>query len=536
MSPRFLCIWLLSGVLVFANLRGSSQKSKDPSEIAKDPSEIAKNQFEADMKVRGEITVMAELQAEIQRMGSWDAVKANNQDPIKMFKLVHFREKFVLDLLKEIQGDSLHFTWPEKIPGSRSPTSDFDVPIWVKKTDNLDSLGDDVKAAKLFAERVEKVFKGPPGKIFDTNIYVKEFSFKSLPFRGSSLYDTSNQDVAALTKLRRYMTVIEWDSYVKKIDSYKTTDGEMDLNQQQSDRYAESKVNLDEADVKHILSRKILFDKLADNAQQQEFKVARSDEEAFSIIESAIREADFDRVLGAEYALYLEGMEKVRAKQIELKRIELSPPDNNPSSEETLKWTNEKKALREGIKLSRAEAVYFAPEAYSSEGAFFHVVLYEQGGYKASVLEHLTPFDLFCSMNEQAGDFFKDVNFHYKDDMATALYQSSKYLKRFYDSIELLSQKISSKWEGVRNVKDIQEAIQPLYEIRKKGLSSAEKGKQATMYVENVDKKFNELLGKNVAQITSKVMEHLAKVNAEFRDKFTLRPHLSAGNEGTGST
>eukprot|EP00397_Hematodinium_sp_SG-2012_P006492 GEMP01006524.1.p2 GENE.GEMP01006524.1~~GEMP01006524.1.p2 ORF type:complete len:550 (+),score=113.35 GEMP01006524.1:65-1714(+) len=519
MTPQVVWLWIMIGALALDD----------------DPSSMARRQFEEELRTPpGEEEVMGKLKDDIIELGSWDAVKERYQDPVEMYKRVHFREKYVLDLLKDIKRThNLRFTWPDDPPGSRSPTSDFDLTIAVENTasvnhliDDEAHLSDDVKAARLFFQIIKEVFHASPAKIFDTNIYVRNFSFH--PFRRSSSFSRWTQDVAALTKIRRYMGSSEWNSFVDAIVS-----GNRDPH---SGRYADFRVNLDEADATHILYRKLLFHKLAegDTALQQQFQQAKSDDAAFSIIESTIQKTDVDRVLEAEYTLFLDGMGKVREKQIALKRMRLNPPNSDSKSEETRQWWRNKEALDEDIRRTTAEATYFAPEAYSSEGAFFHIVRYEQAGKDASALAHITTFELLCSMNEQAGDFLKDVNFHYKDDPASALVQSSKYLKRFYDAIALLDRKIhlqlgTRDWEGVGNVRDIVSAIEPLVDIRRQIASNIVKNQKALEFVAQ-DHAFGAVFGRHVYEIVSKVREHLAKMNAEFRFSFPMRPEQDAGD------
>eukprot|EP00397_Hematodinium_sp_SG-2012_P013450 GEMP01013656.1.p1 GENE.GEMP01013656.1~~GEMP01013656.1.p1 ORF type:complete len:638 (+),score=139.44 GEMP01013656.1:128-2041(+) len=502
---------------------------------------------------------IVEITAEIKELQSWDAVKAKHQgNEHEMFKRVTFRNEYVvLPTLRKIQAEyNLHIVVPrlEEIPGSRTATSDFDVAIRVPKyrrdsrddavtakwkfEESLAHLDDDVRAASLFAHIIKEKFGGFSGTIFDSNIYVRDLPGGK--FRETSSFIRATQDIAALTKVRRYTTAAEFRSIVERMDEVANNKRlsphapharqRKQVNRERQ-RYEASKTNFQVADEKTMEFAKLLFNKLrtleeGSAARTQQFQEAGSN---IDTIFPFLRDANKNLVLEAEYALYLEALAEVRAKEIQLERIKRYPPrETNADIQRAakLEWRARKQALRDEISGLIADGVYFAPEAYSSEGAFGHIVKYGQaklGAEGACVFAALTPLDLLCSMNEQAGDFSKDVNFHYKDKPATALYQSSKYLMRFYDAIDLLDRKLtdwgkSGEWDPV-HVGDIQTAIGPLYQIRKKSATESAKRREAGALV-GADSALGSVLGTNVEEISKTLLDHLAKVNAEYRSNF----------------
>eukprot|EP00397_Hematodinium_sp_SG-2012_P009439 GEMP01009523.1.p1 GENE.GEMP01009523.1~~GEMP01009523.1.p1 ORF type:complete len:650 (+),score=151.46 GEMP01009523.1:29-1951(+) len=485
---------------------------------------------------------------EIKELQSWDAMKARYQgNEHEMFKRIAFRnEHVVLPTLQSIKEKyNLHITVPslDGIPGSRTTTSDFDVAISVLKyvpdpnddpataarklTDSLAHLGDDVKAASYFFDIIKEKYGAFSGTVFDSNIYVKDIPGGRFRKTSSAIRET--QDIASLTKLRRYTTAAEFESIVGRVDTYHRTivDRQADSRREamRGELYEKSKESFQLADAKTKEFRQVLFHKLGeleveDAARRQQFLDAGSD---IDKINSFLAGADGNLVLEAEYALYLETFKKVRELEISLEQIKLVRPKDAKALDI---WNARSQRLRDDISRTIADGAFFAPEAYSSEGAFGHIVKYEQAKTaeaKALVFANLSPLDLLCSMNEQAGDFFKDVNFHYKGKPEIALYQSSKYLKRFYDAIDLLDRKLtdwgkSGEWDPV-HVGDIQTAIGPLYQIRKKSATESAKRREAGALV-GADSALGSVLGTNVEEISKTLLDHLAKVNAEYRSNF----------------
>eukprot|EP00397_Hematodinium_sp_SG-2012_P000366 GEMP01000366.1.p1 GENE.GEMP01000366.1~~GEMP01000366.1.p1 ORF type:complete len:898 (-),score=152.02 GEMP01000366.1:4658-7351(-) len=542
---------------------------------------------------------IAQFTAEIKELKSWEAVKARYQgDEHEMFKRIAFRNEYVvlgtLHKIKENYQLQIEVPELEDVPGSRTITSDFDVSIRVplyrrnsndddetdrrKFQESLEHLSDDVTAASLFVQIIDEEFGAFPGTVFDSNIYVRGLAGEF--FRQTSSSIRPAQDIAALTKIRRYTTVPQWQTMLESMDAFHEDVVSRSLSVDQDDSrhlYHASRENFQVADDKTVSFQWLLFYKLGeleagDATRMQQFQEAGSDME-HAEISAFIRGAETNLVLKAEYLIYLEGMTEVRTKQIELERIKLRPPLEGTTARR--EWADAKTNLRDAINSAIGDSMYFAPEAYLTEGAFGHVVRYEQAPSDASalavnsndrraslvgrtidryerresvtdrarVLATLSPLDMLCSMNEQAGDFFKDVNFHYRNEPEIALYQSSKYLMRFYNAIHLLNLKVderinsgaigSGRWDPL-NIGDIRDAIAPLYQIRRNPVTEEVKRTAAAQLVAD-NSALGLTLGRNVEEISQAVLGHLAKVNAEYRSIFDLfLPVPPAGTTQSG--
>eukprot|EP00397_Hematodinium_sp_SG-2012_P025229 GEMP01026339.1.p1 GENE.GEMP01026339.1~~GEMP01026339.1.p1 ORF type:complete len:639 (+),score=128.32 GEMP01026339.1:400-2316(+) len=502
---------------------------------ADEASKLAKSAFEDDVAKTGWESVKDKYIREISGMGNWDAVKKHYEnDKFSLLIRVHFREKYVLEVLSNIRGtgtSKLYFTWPDHIPGSRTPTSDFDVTIAVDPTVRtnqtlIDHFGDDVKGAELFYLEIQKHLGAPPGIAFDTNIYVDtpQLGTRYDAFRAPAfdVFLRAVQDVAALTKMCKYMTSTEWNAFKKGMADVAggTEDREM------KKRYALSLKNLEDAESMHLVYANELlakFKELAGKHQKwthlagdlgTDDKTNESLLSKVSRISKKFPELDSD----ATYSLYLSSMGTARELEIELKKRK-RPLFIDPLNEEV------EGVLKTYIRRQVAKALYFAPEAYSTDGAYMHIVLIEQLQSSRAWIR-IKPYHLLCSLNEQAGDYFKEVNFHLAGNEEAALYQGAKYLTRFYHAIELLHKKISqmnvtSAWVGVPEAESIMAAVKPLLGIRKDAFKTSDEKWHLAKNVTGASE-FQRLLGATIVEITQKVREHAATVNAKYRLQFDL--------------
>lgn len=96
-------------------------------------------------------------------------------------------------------------------------------------------------------------------------------------------------------------------------------------------------------------------------------------------------------------------------------------------------------ALKARAKKEVGEANFFASEAYLSEGPLQHIVNGKQSN-NPEVFKALKPEHFLGSINEQFGDFMKDVG-HYKSNDAEGFCQTCKYIERLLDGIALLRKK-----------------------------------------------------------------------------------------------
>ena len=108
----------------------------------------------------------------------------------------------------------------------------------------------------------------------------------------------------------------------------------------------------------------------------------------------------------------------------------------------------EKESLKVQIKKDIFTNIFFANEAYTSEGAITHVVAGSQAGLTTEQLaEKLKPTETVQSANEQLADLLKDME-HYEDEehearehggdpaavAGQAFVHASKYLERLLDA------------------------------------------------------------------------------------------------------
>jgi hypothetical protein len=136
--------------------------------------------------------------------------------------------------------------------------------------------------------------------------------------------------------------------------------------------------------------------------------------------------------------MYLDQMAEVRANQ---KKLESMP--NGP----------EKESLKLQVKKDIFTNIFFANEAYTSEGAITHIVAGSQAGLNAEELaKKLKPTETVQSANEQLADLLKDME-HYEEEehnakesggdaaavAGQAFVHASKYLERLLDATAILA-------------------------------------------------------------------------------------------------
>lgn len=126
----------------------------------------------------------------------------------------NFRKVFVDQLLASMRAAHPALIW--KSVGSMSLTSDYDITLTIPG-DPVGAIG----VVQAFNQGVAALFGAQPGTVFDTNLYVRDFSSVNAKGRGSvsGIKDTpvpekpralkkmleAGQDVAALLKQRRFM-------------------------------------------------------------------------------------------------------------------------------------------------------------------------------------------------------------------------------------------------------------------------------------------------------------------------------------------
>ena len=188
-------------------------------------------------------------------------------------------------------------------------------------------------------------------------------------------------------------------------------------------------------------------------------------------------------------------------------------------------------SLKEQAKRMLGEANFFAAEAYLSEGPLQHIVFGNQSGNLAA-MEKLKPEHFLESVNEQTGDFMKDIG-HHGHNSGEAFIQTAKYLSRMFEGITKLNGKMASISEV--NFEDIPKsvgwqdasAMKARIETDLMPIRGA-KGQYATM---NDDEKYrigaelgNTIYGSSsVNDLVSKVLAMSAKLNAMVRQEIEMR-------------
>ena len=383
-----------------------------------------------------------------------------------MWKLVQFRGKVVngeIDKLRKIYP-----TLIAKASGSEDIESDIDI------TFATPSSGDDVKAAQVFNTVIIRRFGKPAGRVFDVNIYPRDYGAIKESFKpaynvdeiedqnidepdqaGSQKLSKTDQDVATLLKQRRFLEESQFnemlqnlldqtpDEAVKKRIEKQFEEGEDIYLQTSLEKVAKIRQKVD-------LNKK-LPDELADQhrvklqeaIQQLDSLKGKGGKESLKLAQRLVPEILdlFEETFAAETmdvtdALYLEKMgslredqQKIREKQESIKGLNAqTPPAAHPgktckeAGHDLCDWgknlsdvQDELNALEVKVKKDMFTNIIFANEAIMSQGALKHVVQALQAKSLEEKLEKLgklTADDLMQSVNEQVADLFKEMK-HY---------------------------------------------------------------------------------------------------------------------------
>ncbi len=448
--------------------------------------------------------------------------------------------------------------------GSTNLESDYDLSVMMHGT-----KGKDFQVVDYFNKEFKAKYKTQPGIMFDTNLYATappEARMSDNPETPSekamAAMARSGQDVGALMKQRRFMS---WDEYE---DMMNAVLDEMESAKVAAEIVQATRTQFEEADNQYQLAQlRILEPGLAvldgfikqlsaeENkstdprrkarlkellALQKTVKAKKTDATSASgslgskLILAAVSllEGAEDVMLEVNNQIYAKAVEESRgvekdalelAKEIEELEAEINGhPKTAQDPEETELKKLEAKLAQKKIdfegKAARSkslftDSVFFANEAYHSDGPFKHVVQATQAvdsdverDYKATENESVeVPWDnldktqklklieaerkkrrdglslheCLQSFNEQLGDFIKDLHHHAeaKDEElpGTGFFRSSKYLDRLIDAVSLLDQKQAGglKAEIPGNLASLKEYRSALSE----GLLSMRKGK-----------------------------------------------------------
>lgn len=230
--------------------------------------------------------------------------------------------------------------------------------------------------------------------------------------------------------------------------------------------------------------------------------------EALAELETSLEEEDADSTLEASNLLYLEGMDEVRKLEAEaaallkeadekLEQSRTATPEGDVDVASLLAGRassarTQAEAKLEKARTKAAEAIFFAAEAYHTQGAVEHVVAGIQGSKltaeeesqardeagrsgitakeavdefikgkqkekQKAALDPVDAWSVLQSFNENVGDFFKDMEHYGKPknrpgdedalvNVGKAFVKASKYLERMFDCVGLL--KVKLQFEG----------------------------------------------------------------------------------------
>jgi|GEM_PF-4219260 len=362
--------------------------------------------------------------------------------------------------------------------GSTDLTSDYDVVL----STSSGAHGDVIALIQGFNKEIRKRLGTEPGTALDTNLYVKNFIEVEDTFAGRGTdqdplarvetflaTDRSNQDVAALMKVRRYMDQAEWDAFVAAATP---TSGDVEAN----------RIQFEEAEARFLVTQQRWVEQLlADRAALQAalpgdegaVVLARLDslldqrpddlrgaaawlQEVAHFLEEKVE----DHVLRVKYDLYLSGMSEAhgmrdRCKALEEALTEDPPdfttlplkPDELAKLQGNALWRAELKTIIDVLKTESkkqiSDSTAFAPEAYQSEGPMKQVVQAGQAN-DPRILDSMSAEQFLQSLNEQFADFLKDVHHYGRHPEGVAIYQTSKYLKRMLEARDLIGRRVAN--------------------------------------------------------------------------------------------
>lgn len=428
---------------------------------------------------------------ELFKKNDWFALKAMlhsgaiTQDA--MWDCWRYRREYVVDRL-----DELRKTYPTLIAqtsGSNDLESDIDITFAASEP------GDDVKAAAAFNRMVKAKFGKPPGRVFDVNIYPRDYNAieesinpdyninpvadRNIDQPGGAMQKMSrvDQDVATLLKQRRFLdgpAFVELmkgviagapDQATKKQIRKQFEEGEAIFLQTASEKIDRIKAQLLK-DGKPLPASLNAFDGLREKGG---LEAATQAQVLLPKVLDDLEAQHPAEVMEATDEVYLGKMAALRQDQTKI--AQLDDPAADPEQHHEGKcdkvhagvdhevWrASEADRLKAQVKKAQFTNIVFANEAYMSQGAIEHVVAGIQAkdpARKEAVLAKLTPATLVQSCNEQLADFFKDMKAveaaiaaeqdagKKRRETGAAFVHASKYLVRLLDAADILAAKFA---------------------------------------------------------------------------------------------
>jgi hypothetical protein len=412
----------------------------------------------------------------------------------QMWDCWRYRQQFVTRLIDLLRQD--YPTLIAKTSGSTDLESDIDI------TFASSAPGDDVRAAKQFNAIVKAQFGKPPGRVFDVNIYPRDYNainesinpdYAVSPIADRDIDQPTgamqklsrvDQDVATLLKQRRFLDDASFQTLMKSVVDSATDEA---TAKQISKQFEEGEdifllTTIDKIDrIKGKLagsagSPKSLpllaeYEGLKRDADKGDTKAFARAQRLLPRVLDELETAMPAEVMEATDEMYLEKMAVLREDQSRIAlledgsaRAEVHHKDGpceavHPKHDHESWRQAQAETLKAKVKKDQFTNIVFANEAYMSQGAIEHVVAGIQAKdpvKKEAALAKLTPATLMQSCNEQLADFFKDMKSSEQEIAAEkdatlkrratgeAFVHASKYLVRLLDAAQLLSEKFAA--------------------------------------------------------------------------------------------
>ncbi len=376
-----------------------------------------------------------------------------------MWKLYQYRRHYVDGLIAKLHAAHKDAGLLFKSGGSEDIESDLDITV------ASPGSGVDVVAMKAFNDQVKADFGRPPGRVFDTNLYARDYNAikDNLSARGAAGKTPDNaiaepvgamasmagidQDVATLMKQRRFLDEASFNKMWHALYDPMPEGEERERIRQRFEEAEDAYLLTAREKVLEIVKTvQARLGELPEKARRA-FEVANAEfmrinaaadgatREALPAALAAVQaqlprfldmleEAFPDEVMETTDAIYAKTMAELRANQAKVSELEshLLESTDGANCEKLHKgvahadWLAQGptaiNALKARIKQAQFTNIVFANEAYVSQGAITHIVSGAQAAdpaTKAEVLAKITPAELLQSANEQMADFYKDM-------------------------------------------------------------------------------------------------------------------------------
>lgn len=379
-----------------------------------------------------------------------------------MWKLYQYRRRFVdrtIAALQDQYGGQLLF----KSSGSEDIESDFDITVASPNS------GDDVKAMRQFNTIVRARFGRPPGRVFDTNLYARDYNKiddnltgqRSAPaptdhgidepVGAMSRMSDIDQDVATLMKQRRFLDADTFQAMWQSLQaSMVPKDAQGRPLQTDEARQAAQAIRqrFEEAEDAYLLTAREKVEAIIGTVKRhfatkegskdsrrgafgqvlkryQDTKDAQAMQRLIPELLELLEDEFPDEVMQTTDDMYADRMAALRDDQEKIRQMEAHERlharanadckaihGDKPHDEWLKQLSVELNATKAHVKQQLFTNIVFANEAYVSQGAITHIVAGAQASdpkKKQEVLEKLKPAELLQSTNEQLADFFKDM-------------------------------------------------------------------------------------------------------------------------------